>query len=97
MDQLKRALKIADICMSQPKNMNLVVNLLNKYLYFYNLDVMFMTNEDINNLADLIKEHVDQIDDHEVIKESMKYLENTRAAVALKSESNQRFKDINIP
>lgn len=59
MDQLKRALKIADVCMNQPKNMGLVVNLLNKYLYFFSKDVNFMSAEDINNLSDLIKEHID--------------------------------------
>lgn len=97
MDQLKRALKIADVCMNQPKNMGLVVTLLNKYLYFYSLQVSFMSAEDINNLGDLIKEHIDQIDDQEVIKDALKYLENTKAAVELKGAEDARYKDLNLP
>lgn len=97
MDQLKRALKIADVCMNQPKNMGLVVTLLNKYLYFFIKDVNFMSAEDINNLSDLIKEHIDQIDDQEIIKDAMKYLANTKEAMELKSAQNEKFKELNLP
>ena len=38
MECLKRALKIADICMSTPKNLYLFVNILNKYLYFFSVE-----------------------------------------------------------
>lgn len=37
MDCLKRAIKIADICMNQAKNLYLFITLLNKYLYFFSL------------------------------------------------------------
>jgi len=59
MDCLKRALKIADICMSQSKNLGLFVTILNRYLYFFNYGFDFVTAEDINHLIDLIKEHAD--------------------------------------
>ena len=97
MDQLKRALKIADVCMNQPKNMGLVVTLLNKYLDFFIKDVNFMSAEDINNLSDLIKEHIDQIDDQEIIKDAMKYLQNTKEAMELKAQENDKFKELNLP
>ncbi len=42
MDCLKRAIKIADICMSQAKNLYLFIILLNKYLYYYSLEVDFV-------------------------------------------------------
>lgn len=35
MDCLKRAIKIADICQNQTKNLYLFANILNKYLYFF--------------------------------------------------------------
>ena len=38
MDCLKRAIKIADVCMSSAKNLYLFINLLNKYLYYYSLE-----------------------------------------------------------
>jgi len=59
MDCLKKALKIADVCMTQAKNLNLFINILNKYLYYFSLNVDFVTTEDINHLIDLIKEHID--------------------------------------
>ena len=59
MDCLKRALKIADVCMSQAKNLYLFIILLNKYLYYFTMDCEFVTADDINHLIDLIKEHID--------------------------------------
>ena len=59
MDSLKRALKIADICMGQAKNLYLFIILLNKYLYYFSIQVDFVTAEEINHLIDLIKEHID--------------------------------------
>jgi vacuolar protein sorting-associated protein 35 len=43
MDCLKRSIKIADICMSQAKNLYLFIVLLNKYLYYFSLDVDFVS------------------------------------------------------
>ena len=45
MDCLKRAIKIADICMSSAKNLYLFINLLNKYLYYYSLDGVEFVND----------------------------------------------------
>ena len=59
MECLKRALKIADICMSQAKNLYLFIILLNKYLFYFSIGVDFVTSEEINHLIDLIKEHID--------------------------------------
>lgn len=62
MDCLKRAIKIADICQNQAKNLYLFAIILNKYLYFFSIEAEFITAEDINNLLDLIKETVDHIE-----------------------------------
>lgn len=43
MDCLKRAIKIADICMTQAKNLYLFVNILNKFLYYYHIDANFVS------------------------------------------------------
>jgi hypothetical protein len=78
MDQLKKAMKICDVCMSSSKNLYLCVELLNKYLFFYVYEAPFMTAEDINNLLEFIKEHVDGLEDKESAKDGLKYLENTK-------------------
>jgi hypothetical protein len=38
MECLKKALKIADICMSNPKNLYLFITILNKYVYYFSID-----------------------------------------------------------
>jgi vacuolar protein sorting-associated protein 35 len=74
MDCLKRAIKIADICMNQAKNLYLFITLLNKYLYYFSLGHDFVSAEEINHLIDLIKEHIDQCDAvQDQIKEPLKY------------------------
>jgi len=96
MDQLKKALKICDVCMSSAKNLYLCVDLLNKYLFFYIYEATFMTHEDINNLIDFIKEHIDGLEDKDAAAEGLKYFENTKKAIALKAETNERLKQIKL-
>jgi vacuolar protein sorting-associated protein 35 len=59
MDCLKRAIKIADLCMTQGRNLTLFAHILNKYLYYYSIDAEFISAEDVNNLIDLIREQMD--------------------------------------
>lgn len=92
MDQLKKALKICDVCMTSAKNLHLCVDLLNKYLYYYIYEATFMTAEDINNLIDFIKEHIDGLEDREAAKDGLKYFENTKKAIRFKAETNDRLK-----
>lgn len=47
MDCLKRAIKIADICMSQAKNLYLFITLLNKYLYYFSLEGVEFVRQDL--------------------------------------------------
>ena len=96
MELLKKALKICDVAMSSAKNLYLCVDLLNKYLYYFIYEAPFMTAEDINNLIDFIKEHIDGLEDKDAAKEGLKYFENTKAAIKFKAESNPRLKDIKL-
>lgn len=43
MEQLKKALKIADITMTSAKNLYLFIILLNKYLYYFSINVDFVS------------------------------------------------------
>lgn len=51
MQCLKRALKIADVCMANPKNLYLLVILLNKYLYFFSMDVEFVSGNHVISIV----------------------------------------------
>ena len=56
-----------------------------------------MTAEDINHLIDLTKEHMDQSEGAEdQIKDAVKYFNNTKQAIKLKSEEHPKYKDINL-
>jgi hypothetical protein len=57
--------------MSSAKNLPLCVELLNKYLYYFIYEAPFMTAEDVNNLMDFIKEHVDGLEDRDSGKEGL--------------------------
>jgi hypothetical protein len=94
MEQLKKALKICDVCMSSAKNLYLCIHLFNKYLYFYIYEATFITAEDVNNLMDFVKEHIDGLEDKEAAKEGLVYLENTKKAIRVKAETNERLKQI---
>merc|ERR1719263_1185685 len=82
--------------MTSAKNLTLAVDLLNKYLYYYIYEATFMTAEDVNNLIDFIKEHIDGLEDRDAAKEGMTYWENTKKSVRLKAETNERMKMIKV-
>ena len=94
MDQLKKALKICDVCMTSAKNLYLCVELLNKYLYYYIYEATFMTADDVNNMIDFINEQVQGLEDRDAAKEGLVYFENTKKAIKLKAETNDRLKAI---
>mmetsp|Transcript_21353 Transcript_21353/g.33035 ORF Transcript_21353/g.33035 Transcript_21353/m.33035 type:complete len:98 (+) Transcript_21353:2134-2427(+) len=94
MDQLKKATKICDVAMSSSKNLYLCVDLLNQYLYYFLYECPFMTAEDVSNTLEFIKEHVDGLEDKDQAKEGLKYLENTKKAIAFKATTIERMKMI---
>lgn len=82
--------------MSSAKNLYLCVLLLNKYLYYYTYESNFLFADDINNLMDFIKEHIDGLEDRESAKDGLKFFEATQRAIKVKAETNPRFKQIKI-
>ena len=86
-----QCLKIANSAMKDPENLRLLVNILNKYIYFYMIDIEEITAGDINKLIELIKENIKQITEDgkvERAKPAMKYFENTLEALKVKSKDN---------
>ena len=97
MDQLKKALKTSEICMTKPENLYLLVKILNTYLHFYqNAEVQFVGAQDINNLIGFIKETIDEMEDQGPAQESLKFLENTKQAVREKCETIPKMADIQV-
>jgi len=59
---LQRALKIADACTTtSPTNLQLFVDILEKYIYFYEKDNPMITDKFISGLIALINEHIGSI------------------------------------
>ena len=52
----------------------------------------------MNNLLDLIKEHIDHVEggEQEQVKDALRYFANTKAAVKLKQQDHPKYNDINI-
>mmetsp|Transcript_83936 Transcript_83936/g.115917 ORF Transcript_83936/g.115917 Transcript_83936/m.115917 type:complete len:208 (-) Transcript_83936:142-765(-) len=94
MTQLRKALKTSEICMTKPENLYLLVNILNKYVYYFYMEYDFMTAQDINDLISFIKETVDEMEDQEPAKESIIHLENTKLAIKAKQVENERMQQI---
>ena len=55
-----------------------------------------MTAEDINNMLDFIKEHIQGLEDKESAKEGLAYFENTKKAIRFKAELSDRMKLIKL-
>lgn len=72
--------------MKDPENLTLLVNILNKYMYFYMNDRTLVPEADIKKLVDLISENITQIKAEgkfEKIKKAITYFTNTQSALKL--------------
>lgn len=97
MDQLRKALKASEVCMAKPENLYLLVKILNTYLYFYTVGSEFMTASDVNDLLSFIKETVDELEDINQAKTSLKALESTKDAIRAKAKAGDaRMKQIHV-
>lgn len=72
---MRKALKIAEACItSKPENLYVLVQILNTYIYYYQIESEFMTKTDINDLFSFIKEIIDEIEDKKQAADGIKYL-----------------------
>lgn len=60
-DCLNKAKKFADFAMTNPQNLNLFILLLNKYLYYIEKGANFVQSENLNDIIELIKNHIQTI------------------------------------
>lgn len=95
MEQLRKALKVAEACLtSKPENLYVLVQILNTYIYFYQIESEFMTKTDINDLFSFIKEIVDEMEDKKLAAEGLKYLQNTKNAIKVKALTMPRMAEL---
>ena len=95
MEQLRKALKIAEACLaSKPENLYVLVQILNTYIYYYQIESEFMTKTDINDLFSFIKEIVDEMEDKKLASDGLKYLQNTKNAIKVKALTVPRMAEL---
>ena len=84
--------------MTKPENLYLLIKILNSYLFFFqHTENNFVSAQDINDLLSFIKETVDEMEDRGPAEPSLKFLENTKAAVREKSSGgNSKMTEITI-
>ncbi len=57
LDCLQRSLKIADVCMQSSAHVSLFVEILNRYLFYFEAGNDKVTTKYLQGLVDLINEH----------------------------------------
>lgn len=93
---LQRSLKIANTCMGH--QVHLFVEILNKYLYFFDRKCPSITVRYLQGLLALIEEHIPMLDNSETSKVAKAHYQNTLGHIKLKSQLpddvGQRYSDI---
>eukprot|EP00343_Euplotes_focardii_P012717 CAMPEP_0205833490 /NCGR_PEP_ID=MMETSP0206-20130828/49890_1 /ASSEMBLY_ACC=CAM_ASM_000279 /TAXON_ID=36767 /ORGANISM="Euplotes focardii, Strain TN1" /LENGTH=87 /DNA_ID=CAMNT_0053139951 /DNA_START=311 /DNA_END=574 /DNA_ORIENTATION=- len=84
--------------MKDAENLYLMVNILNKYIYFFMGDIEVITAGDINKLIELVKENIKDITEEGKVdkaKKSIKSFNNTLDALKGKMKENpSKFENI---
>jgi vacuolar protein sorting-associated protein 35 len=80
---LQRSLKIANACMGQ--QVHLFIEILNKYLYFFDRKCPSITVKYLKGLISLIEEHIRTLDTSESSRLAKTHYENTLSHMKLKS------------
>ena len=63
-------------------------------MYYFSINAEFMNTSDINDLLSYIKDTVDEMEDRGPAASSLKFLDNSKAAIKVKAETDSRFAQI---
>lgn len=95
---LQRSLKIANACMGH--QVHLFVEILNKYLYFFDRGCPSISVKYLKGLLALIEEHIPNLDNSETSKVAKAHYENTKKHIQIKSmlegEVGEKYKEIGV-
>ncbi len=95
---LQKGLKIADGCMANSAHVHLFVDILNHYLYYFELDNPAIQDKYLSGLIALINEHIDAMDHSDVRAEVEAIYKNTLTHIAkrkIEEKTREKFKNIN--
>ena len=95
---LQRALKIADSCSTSAANVCLFVEILDRYLYFFERGMAKVTPQNISALVGLINDHIAQIDSPEIAEPVKKHFKSTIRRIKAKQKSDEpgRYADVSF-
>jgi vacuolar protein sorting-associated protein 35 len=83
---LQRSLKIANGCIGQ--QVHLFVEILNKYVFFYDRNCPSVTVKYLKGLISLIDEHIKTLDDSDASRQVKQHYENTRTYIESKQSGD---------
>ena len=86
---LQRALKIANTCMGS--QVHLFIEILNKYIYFYNQNCTSIKPKYIHGLINLIEEHISSLDDSTTSRNIKQHYQNTLQHINKKKQNQPDF------
>jgi len=95
---LQKALKIADGCMASSAHVHLFVEILNQYLYYFELDNPAIQDKYLSGLIALINEHIDGMDHNDQRAEVEVMYRNTLQHIGRKkrdAKTREKFGGIN--
>jgi len=87
---LQRCLKIADSCLTQSVHVALFVDILNRYVYFFDAGMDKIKPQNVGDLITLIKENLSELEEKEEIET---YFNNTLAHI---KSSGDKYKELNL-
>jgi len=94
---LQKSLKIADACMSQSQNVHLFVEILNKYLYYFDQRTDTVTIKYLSGLIALINTNLANIDSSSSESVTVKtHFQNTLKHIKKKKESEQSYNELDV-
>lgn len=92
---LQRALRVADACMDVGVTVELFVEILNRYLYFFDRGNSAVSVKYINGLIDLIQTNLNnQSSDGTMSESPRKHFERTLDFITTQKEEDERFREI---
>lgn len=96
---LQRSLKIANLCVGS--QVHLFVEILNKYLYFYERGCPSITTRYLKGLVALIDEHLPNLDNSELSQQAQHHYQNTIAHIKLRQSQDdalgEKYRAISAP
>jgi len=85
---LQRSLKLADVCMAANIHVSLFVEILNHYLYFFEIKNPMITHKYLSGLIALINEHIGNMDHSEARDQVFSFYRNTLEYIKRKQQDS---------